>query len=105
MDKTASALGMPFRCIQNNGGAQIMAINTDRRKGTRIEPAARIPATRITKLAPVIKMRLALDVPPFCSIRFPPRGSTLIFIFQLPENESPYENGAECPDLWSGMNA
>jgi hypothetical protein len=55
MDKTANALGTPLRCIQKSGGAQIMAMNMDKRKGTRIELAARIPATTTTKHAATIK--------------------------------------------------
>jgi hypothetical protein len=69
---TAGALGMPFRCIQNNGGMKIMAINMDRRKGTRIELAARIPATKMTKHAAVIRKRPTLDIFPSFSINSTP---------------------------------
>jgi hypothetical protein len=43
--------GKPFRCSQNNRGAQITAMNTARKKGTRREPASLIPATTMIKLA------------------------------------------------------
>jgi hypothetical protein len=52
---TANPLGTPFRCIQNKGGAQMTAIKTDNKNGTRIALAARIPAIMITKQAAVIK--------------------------------------------------
>jgi len=47
-----------------------MAINMDKRKGTRIELAARIPATTMTKLAATNKKWATLDVLPFVSINF-----------------------------------
>ncbi len=44
-----------------SGDEQITAIKADRRNGTIIDSAARIPAMTITKHAAVIKMRAAGD--------------------------------------------
>jgi hypothetical protein len=51
MSVSARTFGMPLRCSQNNGGVQMTAMNTARKKGTRMEPAAFIPATTMIKLA------------------------------------------------------
>jgi len=47
--------GTPLLCIQNSGGAQIMARKMARRKGTTRGEAAFIPATTITKAAALIR--------------------------------------------------
>ena len=51
MRTSARTFGTPLRCSQNNGGAQMTAMNTARKKGTRMELAAFIPATTMIKLA------------------------------------------------------
>jgi hypothetical protein len=58
----ASAVGMCFRRSQNKGGAHIIARNAERRKGTRIFSAARIPATTITNAATVIRNWVPFDL-------------------------------------------
>src|SRR5512135_607582 len=51
MRASARAFGTPLRCSQNNGGAQMTAMNTARKKGTKMELASFIPATTMIKLA------------------------------------------------------
>jgi len=51
MSTSARIFGTPLLRNQNNGGAQMTAIKTATRKGTRMGLAAFIPATRMTKLA------------------------------------------------------
>lgn len=51
----AMAVGTRFRRSQNNGGAHMIAKNVDRKKGTRIFSAARIPVTTITNAAVVTR--------------------------------------------------
>ena len=48
---SAGTFGTPLRCSQNIGGAQMTAMNTATKKGTRRELAAFIPATTMIKLA------------------------------------------------------
>jgi hypothetical protein len=55
MNTTASVVGTPLRCNQNIGGADITAMKTDKRNGTSIVLAARIPAIIITRLASTTK--------------------------------------------------
>jgi hypothetical protein len=64
-------MGTPFLSIQKSGGAQIIAINRDNRNGTKMDPAARIPATRIMKQVAVRSTRDALESLP-CSSITPP---------------------------------
>ena len=59
----ASHLGSPLRSSQNRGGALMMAMNTESRKGTTIASAARIPATITTNAAAVSSTDPALDLP------------------------------------------
>ena len=50
---------MPLFCNQNNGGAQIMAIKQDRKNGTSMDSAVRMPAIIMIQAAN-IKMPLAI---------------------------------------------
>src|SRR4030065_1939435 len=51
MTTSASIFATPLRCSQNNGGVQMTAMNTARKKGTRMELAAFIPAITMIKPA------------------------------------------------------
>ena len=51
MMASAGTFGTPLRRSQNSGGAQRTAMNAARKKGTRSELAAFIPATMMMKLA------------------------------------------------------
>ena len=55
--KTASVLGIFSFLNPLKSGEQSMAMNNDSMNGTMMDPAARIPATTITKAAAVIKKR------------------------------------------------
>ena len=67
----ASHLGSPLRSSQNSGGALMIAMNTESRKGTTIDSAARIPATTTTKAAAVSSIDAAFDLPAPSSIPVP----------------------------------
>ena len=55
--KTDRALGIFSFLSPFNSGEQSMAMNNDSMNGTMMDPAARIPATTITKAAAVTRKR------------------------------------------------
>ena len=59
----ASQRGSPLRSSQNRGGALMMATKIDRRNGTTIDSAARMPATTTTNAAAVSSIEAAFDLP------------------------------------------